>query len=584
MQFFDFYDDLLLHLLNIMAPLTMSTACIEKSRWFLFFFSFFLIFHMPSVSASDTLQSSVRIPISDPIYRVIDQMVSFGLCAPPLYGVRPWGNRDIQSILSDAREASKKKQDISTDFAQAAQDILRQERIRELWRQADVFYVRWGRLDAEARYRVDILRQAAWDGVYSDAQPHAFVNNGLGVTPAAVEPYSDFRQGRSLVKGFQYKWETSHGFQLSPYASGYFQPYFYFQFPEGNASSRIQASVHELYSRVVWHNVALQVGRGALQLGQGEHGGFLLTDNARPLDGIQLMNDRPLVLPSILKHLGKTRWLFHIETLGPDYAFKNSLFSGLKAQMQPFGNWEVGFGYSTIFGGEGASTPDSVGDYLQDYFGFIPFVSSTSNTFSNRIFELDTRITLRKHRGAQIYAEMALDDKTFESVKSTLRDRSAYMLGFYLPRLNDAGTADLRFEWRFVSEMFYRHNSFPYVLNGHILGDPLGSDGMSASLGIGYAVNGRTRVANRVGLELRDSDTYRFAGDTIDRTVDNPQEVFLSWRPSLVRDITDTTALSLDFGYTRAFNAAYVSGNNENQLFFGFSLSKAFPSFTVGLK
>lgn len=531
--------------------------------------------------AEDPLQSSVRIPISDPIYRVLDQLLSFDLMETPIYGVRPWSQKEIQRYLDHANEKwNTQKATAFKDltFDQAAREVYRQERIEELFKEVDRYYTRWGKRDeSSAAYELNALQGMDFEFAYTDAAPHPFLVNAIGSIQANVHPFSEYRQGKPFVKGSQTLLMTRHSAQVSPYATIYAQPYFYFQFPNSDDDTT-QVSANELYGRFVWHNVALQVGRSALELGQSAHGGLLLTDNARPLDGIQLMNDAPFRLPSLLSHIGQWRLLFHIETLGPNYVYKNSLFSGLKIQLKPIQNLELGFGYSIIFGGQGAPSTNSISENLTEYFGgFIGFISNTDTVLSNRIVELDIRATLPKWRGLQIYAEGAIDDKTQKSYKSTFGQRSGYRFGFYLPRLNDSGTADLRFEWAYLSQIVYRHGSFPYTENNQIMGDPLGPQGMEESLTLGYALNQKIRIENRMTLSLRDSDTYGDNGTEYVKLSDNPREVFLSWRPTVHYQLNNHTQLYVGMGYQRAFNAAYVQGSNENQFLAQAQLSFVFP-------
>ncbi len=525
--------------------------------------------------AEPSLSATARVPISDPIYRVIDQFLAFGLIDTPIYGVRPWSVKEIQSRLDDAAE--NKGDPLSPDES---------ARVAELWRTVDDYYARYGHLDGDTpRYSVSFLRNADIDFLYTNVDPHSFPKGtNEGALPVQVEPLSENRAGRAATRGAQYFLRTEHEFQLSPYLSGHFSPYYYFQFPNSELSeggTRIDVSPHELYLRLVAANVALQVGRSALHLGQGEHGGLLLSDNARPLDGIQLGNDEPFMFPSFLKYLGPTRLLFHIESLGKDYAYDHSLFSGFKIQIRPLSALELGLGYSIIFGGDGAAEPDTLAGDFEDYFGFMPAIAATDNSFSNKILEWDFHVTIKEWRATQFYFEMLIDDKTYASWESTLSDRAGYRFGVYLPRLNSSGTMDFRLEGTYLGPILYRHGNFPYAQNGLILGDPLGPDGMGLDLTLGYDLNGKWRIENRLSLDSRDSNVYAGSGDTIDLVTDRPRETILLWRPSVEYRLNPYASFDLGLAYGRIVNAGYDSGRDENAFGVHTAIHVAFPMLSV---
>lgn len=270
------------------------------------------------VSSPAFSQSSYRIPVSDPIYRVLDQLIAFDLVSVPIYGIRPWSAHEIQHQLDEARDRwqrEKKSPLPGTTLREAAQAIKRRERIAELWQDVAAYEARWGTPD-ESAYRVDFLKS-------------------LAAELDATDP--------------NYQWQSEHGVQVSRYVTGYARPFFEARFPESQ-NTQNTFSWHEVYGRGVWHNAALQVGRSALALGQSEQGTGL-PEQPPELDSVQLMNDLPIHLPGI----GVIKGIAYLATVNPHDT--DHLLSGAKVQVQPLRAFalhafalralELGVGYAT---------------------------------------------------------------------------------------------------------------------------------------------------------------------------------------------------------------------------------------------
>lgn len=458
------------------------------------------------VSASTAFpHSSYRIPISDPIYRVLDQLLAFDLSDVPLYGIRPWSAEEIDRSLTDAEHRSQEKLKIFSvrSFSEAERELGIRIRIRELWKEVEAYRSRWGRAQERPTYEIDFLKTLAAD---------------VGTGDTASHPFSSYREARPLVPGAQYHWQSEHGFHIARSITGYARPFFEARFPDDDATGHT-LSWHEAYGRAVGRNAAIQVGRSALQLGQGVHGGFLASDHMRALDGVQITNDLPIELPVI----GRSKGIVTFAILEPDD--RERFWSGAKVAVQPFCGLELGVGYAAVI-----DTAESGGET------------------ANELTQMDLRVTSKVMRGSEWYLETAWDDAHAKS--------AAFLLGLYLPRFSDSGILDFRVEMTHIGTEFGRAVA---------LGDPLGRRSSEMDIAVGYAVNHAIRFENRLNI-VRD-----------DRNQSN--EWAVAWRPRLTAEVTANSSFSVSAGYERILTDADDRDSNQFVLITGFQL--VFPSLGI---
>ncbi len=525
--------------------------------------SFILCFFL---SGSLFAASTIDLPIDDPAYQYIDLLESHRLIDTRVHGHAPYSRGEIARIVLEARKNwDIKSSDESGKKAKWIEEILSSlEKEFEL----DIRdYNRGQGFKQGRRLDVSVIDSAAAQFTVLDSASRIFpANNGTGTIDAKVTPFVQNRGGRHYQDGKQFAVETQHWANLSPYFSLFAQPRLQFQY-SGNPEH--SAFVQELYAVAELGNVSLKVGRSSLALGQGPHGGLILSDNARPRDQIVLSNDHPFRFPWIFKHLGYVKFTSYFANLGPESFFDDTILAGYKLSLKPHRNFEFGLSNAMQIGGDGAPT-FSAGDFLGDFVGF----AGTSQSKSNRILGLDARVTLPFLRSSQIYGEVFFDDKTTESLKRTFVDTSAYYGGVFVPRLNDSGTFHGRAEFRYISELFYRHSQFRsgFTQNRHILGDPLGPDGRSVHVALGYDLNLDHSLEADLFYDWSSANSYRLTGTSSTVLASSPTEKRARGVVSYKRRWSDLVKTDVKFGYERVNNFNYVSGNGKNNFLFEFNL------------
>lgn len=520
--------------------------------------------------------SSIDVSQNDITYHYLDQLIAHDLVHSAIIGQRPYSREEVARLTAEAlRNWEKRKEGVTEeemDLKEHRRWMNTSKRINQILK-----YLK-------RKYRNELMRlnalaekddtKSPWIEFHGmeninflftflDSNPTTFrVNNGGGRIDAISNPLVQNRQGRDYVDGAQYSIETEHWLNLTRYSSFYFRPRFQMQFPSGiNANDNVRALVQELYGVFNIHNFEIQIGRSSLIEGQGFHGGLFISDHARPLDHIQVSNDHPIVLPWIFKYLGHNKFMAFYANLGPESFFPYTHFAGYKWSLKPFKIWEIGISNMLVTGGDGAPS-FGAWDFLGDFIGF----AGTGQGKSNRILGFDTRVTLPFLRNTQFYLEFFLDDKTTASLKRTFIDTAAYFVGIYIPRLNHSGTLQARVEFRYISEIFYRHGQFQsgYTLNREIIGDPLGPDGRSVMASIGWDLNPNTFVDLQFNYEVSDSNFYNNSGDSITVLINSPAEKRLRWVWGVRHRFKNRLSFLGKFGYERVNNFNYVNGDSRN--------------------
>ncbi|MFH0809672.1 MAG: capsule assembly Wzi family protein [Pseudomonadota bacterium] len=443
--------------------------------------------------------STPDLPLTDPVYRNIDKLVAADLIQAVIVGQRPYSRMQIAEILLQAKTTIERKAPgfpAAEPLAGTLQAILATmnkrfaPEMRVLSEGGEPFL-----------FSCHPIEEARLSYEYSSGGEARFTpNNGLGgLDGARIDPFAYYRQGISLGHGSRLVADLSSSLRVTPYLSLWAEPRVETPFASGSDSN---VRLLQIYGRLKMGNTAFTVGRRSLLWGQGEYSGLQLTENAFPLDSVELSNDIPMLLPSVLSLLGPVKSSFLYADMGGSYKkHPGAYLVGLRVSMQPHPNFEFGVSNLVIGGGEGAPAA-SLRERAQDVFSF-----STRKPLSNRIGGFDARLRLPSLRGTTIYGEMAFDDPN-ANLKVLFGDETAYLFGLYCPIVDPAGRLSLRAEYHRTGLRFYRHGQFPAVRKGDVLGDPLGPDAQAGYLTAIYDLTDSLALRLDLAAEFRGSDSY----------------------------------------------------------------------------
>jgi len=524
--------------------------------------------------------SSLTVPVTDQVYAAVDLVIAHGLAGDVIIGQRPYSRSEIGRIF---KNAIKKFENFPPDV---------REKKGYLGRVLDKYAVEYrNEISGEMPLlTLEPLKKMSAGFLYNKSRAEAALNGrGIGNVDGLITSFDGYQEGRTYVDGGNSFIITQHDMQVSKYFSLAVRPQFEFTFPK-NEPNNGYAHILNLYAKTGFKNFELEVGRDSLLLGQGEFGGMLLTDNARPLDMIKITNPHPWQPPWIFKYLGHLKFTFFVSNLGPKNHFPYAYFYGLKATIKPVDIFEFGFGETIILGGRGAPAV-SFTDVLVETFPFIKAGnnSSYSDTSDHRFGIFDMRLTIPPLRNSVLYWDSFFDDSPLRAwdFLDNLWNQMSFATGVYVPRLTDSGDLALRVEFQRVSPFSYRHSTWKsgYTLDRRFLGSNLGTDGIALYSSLKWFYNTDLSMTLRMEFEDRYSNTYYVdinshgGGDRLRLKTHGPDEKRYRTMISSEWKLNDRVTLMPQAGYEYVTNSDFQEGRSVNNFIAGAFVSLAFDDF-----
>lgn len=565
----------------------------------LFFYLLFLIISFsPTAKASP---ATTNVEISDRAYRDIEKLVAFKMCYPPMIDQRPFARGEFARIIAEARtNFSKIKtednsqlsyKDLSTKLTKIR---TLDQIITRLTSEFQEELIDTSAIAGEkASIRIHPIEQARVDAILLDSTPTQIpVYTDVGYVDAQVNPLLHYREGRHAVDGFQGAIETKHRLKLSNHLAILIHPRVETNAYVNGQNNYSTVLLQEGYGVLQAGDAALEFGRSSVVWGPSERGSLLITNNARPLDLIKFSTPSPFELPWVFRHLGKFRISLFGANLGPEQTFKYAWLTGYRLSYMPWRYLELGFGNTTTMGGEGSSSL-SASEIVGEFFGFRPAgTAPNSPNKTNHLMEASILLRIPSAWGLQIYGVLNNDDKR-DTLKRFFRDGSAFLAGFYLPRIGTCGISSFRFEFIRTSAIHYRHGFFQsgYTLDNLFIGDDIGPDGLGIHTRFDYDLSDNTTISAIGDWDMRRSDLH---GVTLDPDGTLGDTIVTESRPAEKRyrfvvepnfKIRNNLNLVINAGYERVTNAQYVQGADKNHWLLAVSLRLNFDkNFKFGVK
>ncbi|MDO8644410.1 MAG: capsule assembly Wzi family protein [bacterium] len=453
--------------------------------------------------------STPNVSLDSPAYRQIDKLVSFGLIDDAIYGQRPWSRHEMARMTGEAIKILEKRGPVFPE--DKFLNPLKKEFHEEL--------VCQGFVPGECRdLEFHFLEQARLDYTFLESPYRTIAGPTTQSVNAFMNPLIDYQEGRHFADGHTVALESGHSTYLTKYFSLSGSPRLEVLVPDDDATANdANLVIQNLQGKFNISNFELEIGRDSIVWGQGQNGGLLLSNNARPLDQVKLSNDSPITLPWLFKYLGPSKAAFFVADLGPEQFYSHPLLAGFKLSIKPFSFLELGASQAVILGGSGAPEGSFL-EYVGEVFGIRPGIGFDTNdvgksdeNLSNRLMGLELRITIPPLRHSQIYYEMFT-----EACCGVFDQLYGYYGGLYIPRLTPSGTVDLRIEWVHTPPVLYTHGAFPsgWTLNQKLLGHNIGPNGDGIEMEMGVDFSERWQDTTTLAFESRgrtpDEDRYRF--------------------------------------------------------------------------
>ncbi len=502
------------------------------------------------------------IPISDPTYRYLEQLVACRWIDSINYGQRPFSGTQVLRFIAEARE---KMAGAATGTGATVCRPIGEDALRWLDVRYDALLQEPTQTFQAFPFAIDLSSSGS-----THAPRSALNDNGLGLVNLRAAPLQIFREGRDYPAASAGMFlEGSIGLMASPYLSATVQPRAWIDGAGATNATPLHATLWEAQAKLGTDRVALAVGRQRTLWGPAEHGGLLLTDHSPPLDMVRLHTPIPFQLPWIFRYIGPIKIELLVADLGRRYTPAHTFLSGWRFDIKPHRYVTVGLNHAVMLRGEGLPKPT----WMEGLVEFIGVVKpGYGNAASNHQVGIDLHIRIPPWRGTQVYAAYAYEDP--DSALEIQFDRqAAWMIGTYLPLLDRTGRWSARAEYWRAGSGFYRHGAYTdgWTLQGHGLANPFGGDSNSGLVMVSYLHRDR-QWDMRLGIVHRKGDHYQnqfdASGDRIAVITDQiaPDEFSAHVLGRVECPLRDQWSGRLSAGYEHVWNRDFIAGQTQHNL------------------
>ena len=507
------------------------------------------------ITASRGVAAQARpfVPPDSPIYADIDRLSAAGLIDTIVIGTRPYTEREIVRLLSEAKRNLDRRAG-ATEWAMRA--------IAAGLRRYD-------------RSAVGGVETVSLGLTFLDSPYRGIPADGNGSIDATINPLTSYQAGRRFVNGTTSTLETTADLSLGRHIAVSFQPRMTFGMPRSTPSD---ATLGVQSGNVVgsFGNLVVDVGRSYLEFSQSYPSGLLLSGNSPPLDMIRISTERPAALPWLFRLLGPMYGTLFVADLGTSYqTHPHAKLAGYHVSMLPHPNVELGGEVIDETGGNG-SPPGTFTDRVIDLFPVfdLPLLEMLYRgygnlRFSNKLVGVDARVRVLSLAGMELYAEVAVDDADIRRLRSTLLEDGGINGGVAWSCLIECGRFVTRLEYHQTGIRYYTHTDFSSGVQqqGNLLGDPLGPRGLGGYATFDADVGRFGRVKATAGHEVRSGNLYRSAASDstlsdfhfeqiLHRPGEHRTRVGTEWRTGRVDSRWSTT---IGFGVELVTNADFVA-------------------------
>lgn len=503
-------------------------------------------------------QATPRVPTTDGVYADLDRLAALGLIDDMVTGQRPYSEREISRLLTEA-SGNVDREPRARDWAEAA--IARDE----------------ARL---ALPRVRALEKAAAAATALDSPFREIPADANGSVDASINPLVAYAQGRPYAgRGGTFSVETRHSALLGRHAAAWLEPRvtaFAGSADGPGGTTAAQLRVQSGGADFLFGNLGIDVGRDHAIFAQAPTGGIELSNNAPAFDAVQITNERPARLPGFLSGMGLMKGTGFVADLSAHTAHPHSLLIAYKVDALITRRFEFGFQVEDEMGGRGAPRASFI-DRIMDLVPPIDaFRTGSDFQFSNKMAGIDFHLRLPRFDGFELYADGAVDDMDARRFKSSFFNDGGIVSGFAFSCLVNCGHTTVRAEYHQTGIRYYTHLQFPdgFASNHTLWGDPLGPRGLGAYGMIEHDAGRLGRISFDGAYEIRSGNLY---GSVATQTNDgNFHFVQESHGPGELRrrlvvdwvSLPSLRGLSLSarLGAERVMNFQFQSGSNRTNL------------------
>ncbi len=465
-----------------------------------------------------SLTGTTFVPMDSWVYPLMDRLAAMGYMDSAFEGQRPWTRQECARLIKESSLRLQDQSDMSSS-ANSAYKQLQLEFAPELNNEINTDFD--SRLESTYVGTLGISGQPLTDGydfgetiVNNFGRPFGEgFNSVTGISTRFVAgPFGAYIRGEyqhaAAPMNLTPATQQSILAQDVPYAP----PGSPWMVPPPTAVDRV--AILDAYLSLNIKNNLVTFGKQSLWWGPSQGGPFLFSTNAQPISMFRLSRNIPYAIPLISRLLGPVDVQAFLGQLnGYQYVsyFANGQLTpvgppvsphpwihGEKFTFKPTPNFEFGFGETTIFGGPGYGFNGRI--FLRSYSSNNTFPGENKDPGDRRsAVDFNYRVPGLRH-WLSFYADSFAEDE-FSPI--AYERRSAWWLGFYMPKLPKLDKLQLRAEGGYTdlpglqgTGVYYgnQHYNSGYTNSGQILGNWTGRQGRGIQGWATYSFSARNTL------------------------------------------------------------------------------------------
>ena len=400
------------------------------------------------------LPMSTNMPVGSVYYDYIDKLEGMGLIKSMLYGTRPYSRMDMARWTLEAKEGLKKDPAVA-DFVvnmvtrlekALAPEIAQIEAFNAGEKPGTQFKVQSTKLELAGAdlhsndgYAYRNLKNARWQSFSENRNGHHY-QHGFN---ANASVYMNGNLGRDMAVSATVRaaWDTKdHGTA---------------SLDEGYLSTRMG----------IWN---FDIGKQAIDWGQGVTGKLMFSNNARPRTMLKISNELQPKSKGFLAFLGQTKFTAFASRLDGDARTEGGVqdhrhpwLFGFRADLV-WKNFTLGLARGSMLGGEGHPF------HWKNFGKWLIGDNMGKGDEWNDIAGIDFRWRMP---GVHIYGELYGEDQAHG-----FPGKKAFTGGIYIPRLSYDGAWDMRLEAGHTNNVWYGHSVYHagWTYHNDIMGNAMG--------------------------------------------------------------------------------------------------------------
>ena len=454
------------------------------------------------------LPVSTNMPVGSIYYDYLDKLDGMGYVKSMLYGARPYSRVDMARWTQEARAKTQSK-DTPAYIEQMIRD-LEKELAPEIaaWDEYEAASGTTGNAagttgsgtynsglstgSGTSASGTTVDRKPGGNGaplkfhefsvsaVYSQNNKDSYNYNGPST--ASYEPFSTYNNGHHYGNGGNFTLGTYLSGNLGREVALSLSPRL-----DYTSNDKFSGSLDEAYLASRIGIFKIEVGKQALDFGQGYTGKLGLSNNGRPLTMFKVATEERPRNHGLLAFLGKTRWTGFIGRLDGErddnnvHDFNHPYLVGMRSDFI-YDNLNIGMERLSLLGGDGNAFKFS------DTWDWVRGKNAYSHDKWDDIAGIDLKY---RFPGLQIYGELYGEDQA-----NYLPSDVAYRGGHYFPQLTRDGRWDLRLEAAHTNNDWYVHGTYQagWTYHHDIMGDAMGKGATKYYAGINHYLSAKDTI------------------------------------------------------------------------------------------